>query len=162
MRIRSLIEEALRDTFSTTSCCVRRVCVSPWERRSCSVGFWVSFITQASRRTKNLCAWRWKQLHLIIAMRRAFSVFRGYRKPGEDDDDVFVCSRPRCKVKQTYTRQVEFVGYHFLSSRKNKSPVFFYFLIFSFSQKTFFQLWQSLQPFVLWWIISQGTFIASL
>lgn len=25
-------------------------------------------------------------------MRRALSVFRGYRKAGEDDDEVFVCS----------------------------------------------------------------------
>lgn len=30
-------------------------------------------------------------------MRRAFSVFRGYRRAGEDDDDVFVCS-PGSKV----------------------------------------------------------------
>lgn len=33
-----------------------------------------------------------------IAMRRALSVFRGYRKAGEDDDDVFVCSSPGYKV----------------------------------------------------------------
>ena len=33
----------------------------------------------------------------ITAMRRAFSVFRGYRRAGEDDDEVFVCS-PGYKV----------------------------------------------------------------
>lgn len=42
-----------------------------------------------------------------ITMRRAFSMFRGYRRAGEDDDDVFVCS-PGCKVT-TASRRNAFV-----------------------------------------------------
>lgn len=30
-----------------------------------------------------------------VVMRRAFSIFRGYRRASEDDDEVFVCSSGR-------------------------------------------------------------------
>lgn len=47
---------------------------------------------------------RWWSQHII--MRRAFSVFRGYRRASEDDDEVFVCS-PGHKVTWNETQWTE-------------------------------------------------------
>lgn len=42
-----------------------------------------------------------------IAMRRVFSTFRGYRRAGEDDDEVFVCSPGYKVTTQTSKERTE-------------------------------------------------------
>lgn len=55
-----------------------------------AVYFFASVLVRGALKPQRVprCTW-WPP---CITMRRAFSVFRGYRRAGEDDDDVFVCS----------------------------------------------------------------------
>lgn len=52
-----------------------------------------------------------RRASLCIAMRRAFSTFRGYRRAGEDDDEVFV-SGPGHKVTQPIGTRTQRHGGH--------------------------------------------------
>lgn len=92
---------------SLISSCARRACEVTWSSSSLPLsqsGFFgflalLAAAFERSKESRGVFIW-WPS---SVAMHRAFSVFRGYRRAGEDDDDVFVSS-PGSKVTDTTHR----------------------------------------------------------